>query len=548
MATMPAFMPGKAQGTLAFDEFGRPFIIFKDQEKKKRLTGIAAHKSHILAAKSVAGTLRTSLGPKGLDKLLVSPDGDITVTNDGRTILDKMDVEHEIAKLLVQLSRSQDDEIGDGTTGVVVLAGSLLEQAEQLLDRGIHPIKIADGYELAAKRCLSILDEISDHFDFSIENKEPLIKTAMTALGSKIVNRCQRQFAEIAVDAVLAVADLERRDVDFELIKVEGKVGGRLEESILVKGVIIDKDFSHPQMPRIVKDARLAILTCPFEPPKPKTKHNLYVGSVEDYNKLKEYEQKKFQEMVKMVKDAGANLVICQWGFDDEANHLLLQEQLPAVRWVGGPEIELIAIATGGRIVPRFEELSSDKLGKAGTVRELSFGTTKERMLVIEDCVNSKAVTCFLRGTSRMMVDEAKRSLHDALCVVRNLVRDSRVVAGGGASEIACALAVSAEADKVEGMEQYAMRAFADALEAIPMALAENSGLPPISTVAELKARQHADNNPHLGVDCLNLGCNDMKTLNVLETLSSKRAQIMLAVQLCKMILKIDDIRVSVDV
>ncbi|VDP96345.1 unnamed protein product [Echinostoma caproni] len=251
----------RAQGQLAFDEFGRPFIIFRDQEKKKRLTGIEAHKSHILAAKSVANTLRTSLGPKGLDKLLVSPDGDITVTNDGRTILDKMDVEHEIAKLLVQLSQSQDDEIGDGTTGVVVLAGALLEQAEQLLDRGLHPIRIADGFELAAQKCLEVLNEISDHFEFSEMDKEPLIKTAMTALGSKIVNRCQRQFAEIAVDAILAVADLERRDVDFELIKVEGKVGGRLEDSLIVKGVIIDKDFSHPQMPRSVKDARLAILT-----------------------------------------------------------------------------------------------------------------------------------------------------------------------------------------------------------------------------------------------------------------------------------------------
>ncbi|CAH8498952.1 unnamed protein product [Schistosoma turkestanicum] len=542
-----ATFPGRAQGQLAFDEYGRPFIILRDQEKKKRLCGIQAHKSHIMAAKTVAGTLRTSLGPKGLDKILVSPDGDITVTNDGRTILDKMDVEHEIAKLLVQLSRSQDDEVGDGTTGVVVLAGALLEQAEQLLDKGLHPIRIADGYELAAKHCLSTLEEISVKFEFSTENREPLIKTAMTTLGSKIVNRCQRMFSEMAVDAVLSVADLERRDVDFELIKVEGKVGGRLEDSLLVKGVIVDKDFSHPQMPRSVENARLAILTCPFEPPKPKTKHNLFVSSTEDYHKLRDYEQKKFEEMVKKVKDTGANLVICQWGFDDEANHLLLREKLPAVRWVGGPEIELIAIATGGRIVPRFEELTKEKLGKAGIVRELSFGTTKERMLVIEQCENSKAVTCFIRGSSRMIVDEAKRSLHDALCVVRNLVRDSRVIAGGGACEIACALSVAAEADKVQGLEQYAMRAFADALEAIPMALAENSGLSPIVTVAELKARQLCDKNPRLGVDCLNVGTNDMYHQNVLETLSSKRAQIMLAVQLCKMILKIDDIRVSVD-
>ncbi|VDL97160.1 unnamed protein product [Schistocephalus solidus] len=530
---------------LAFDEYGRPFIIIRDQERKKRLTGIQAHKSHILAAKTVSCILKTSLGPKGLDKLLVSPDGDVTVTNDGRTILEKMDVEHEIAKLLVQLSRSQDDEIGDGTTGVVVLAGALLEQAEALLDRGIHPIRIADGYELAANICLKLLNDISEEFKYSAEDKEPLIKTAMTALGSKIVSRCQRQFAEMAVDAVLCVADLERKDVDFELIKVEGKVGGRLEDSILVKGVVVDKDFSHPQMPKEVKDAKLAILTCPFEPPKPKTKHNLFVESVEDYRKLRQYEQEKFTEMVDSVKATGANLVICQWGFDDEANHLLLSKQLPAVRWVGGAEIELIAIATGGRIVPRFEELTTEKLGRAGIVREMCFGTTKERMLVIEDCKNTKAVTCFLRGSSRMIVDEAKRSLHDALCVVRNLVRDPRVVAGGGACELACSIAVASEADKISTLEQYAMRAFADALESIPVALSENSGLPSIETVAYVKGRQVQEKNPHLGIDCLNKGTADMREQNVFETLTSKRAQIMLAVQLCKMILRIDDIRIS---
>lgn len=208
----------------------------------------------------------------------------------------------------------------------------------------------------------------------------------------------------MAVDAVLAVADMERKDVDFELIKVDGKVGGSLSDSKLVYGVVVDKDFSHPQMPRVVKDAKLAILTCPFEPPKPKTKHQLDIASVEEYKKLQQYEKDKFEEMVKQCKDAGANLVICQWGFDDEANHLLMQHQLPAVRWVGGPEIELIAIATNGRIVPRFAELTSEKLGTAGIVREISFGTTKERMLVIEECANTRAVTLFVRGGNKMVL------------------------------------------------------------------------------------------------------------------------------------------------
>jgi len=245
------------------------------------------------------------------------------------------------------------------------------------------------------------------------------------------------------------------KDVNFDLIKLEGKVGGSLQDTSLIRGIVIDKDFSHPQMPKQVADAKMAILTCPFEPPKPKTKHKLDISSVEAYEALYEQEQKYFTDMVAQIKASGANLVICQWGFDDEANHLLLQNQLPAVRWVGGVELELIAIATGGRIVPRFCELTAEKLGSAGMVKEISFGTTKDRMLVIEDCANSKAVTVFVRGGNKMLVDEAKRSLHDAMCVTRNLIKDNRVVYGGGSAEISCSLAVEEYADTIEGIEQY---------------------------------------------------------------------------------------------
>lgn len=529
------------------DESGRPFIVVRDQGRKRRTHGTEAIKQHIIAAKTIAKIVRTSLGPKGLDKILISPDGDITVTNDGATILGQMEITNHAARLLVELSKSQDDEIGDGTTGVVVLAAALLEQAAELIDKGIHPIRIADGYDQACEVAVAQLDQISDTLEFSKTELGNLIKVAKTSLGSKIVTKAHDLFANIAVDAVMSVADLERKDVDFELIKVDGKSGGALEDTLLVKGVIVDKDFSHPQMPDEVRDAKLAILTCAFEPPKPKTKHKLDITSVEEFKKLQQYERNKFTEMIQQIKDTGANVVICQWGFDDEANHLLLQNKLPAVRWVGGPEIELIAIATNGRIVPRFEDLSADKLGKAGVVREMSFGTTREKMLVIEECANTRAVTVFVRGSNKMIIDEAKRSLHDALCVVRNLVKDNRVVYGGGASEIACSVAVEIAADKSPGLEQYAMRAFADALDGIPMALAENSGLSPIETLAELKSRHVRERNSRLGVDCMQTGSNDMREHFVIEPLISKRSQLLLATQLCRMLLKINNVIVAGD-
>ncbi len=474
--------------------------------------------------------------------MLVSPDGDVTITNDGATILAKMQVEHQIAKLIVELSASQDDEIGDGTTGVVVFAGALLEQAEHLLDRGIHPVRVAEGFERACALAVAHLGTIAQKVDFSKENLEPLVLTAMTTLSSKIVNVHKRKMAEIAVNAVVSVADMDRRDVNFDLIKMEGKAGGKMEDTELIKGIVLDKDWSHPQMPKEIKDAKIAILTCPFEPPKPKTKHRLDITSPEAYRALQATEKAYFHDMISDVKRSGANMVICQWGFDDEANHLLLQNGLPSVRWVGGVELELIAIATGGRIVPRFSELAAAKLGKAGKVREIAFGTTKDRMLVIEECANSRTVTVLVRGGNNMIIDEAMRSLHDAMCVARNLIRDNRIVYGGGAAEMACSIAVSEAADRVAGMEQYAMRAFADALEDIPMALAENSGLSPIGAVSEVKARQMAEKNPFIGVDCMGAGTTDMRTQGVFETLIGKQQQLQLATQLVKMILKIDDI------
>lgn len=552
MSQVPMEMPDLSNAIMAQDEMGRPFIIVRDQGNKQRQHGLEAKKSHILAARAVASIIKTSLGPRGLDKILISPDGEITITNDGATILSQMELDNEIAKLLVQLSKSQDDEIGDGTTGVVVLASALLDQALELIEKGIHPITIGNGFDDAAKLAIQKLESQADDVAGDPKSfKDYLFKAAKTSLGSKIVSKDHDKFAQMAVDAVTRVMDTERKDVDFELIKLEGRVGGSLRDSKLIDGVILDKDFSHPQMPKEVlpaegkKDVKLAILTCPFEPPKPKTKHKLDISSVEEYQKLQTYEQDKFKEMIDCIKEAGADVVICQWGFDDEANHLLLQNKLPATRWVGGQELELIAIATHGRIVPRFQDLSPEKLGKCSKIYEMEFGTTKDRMLVIEQCSDAKTVTCFIRGSNKMIVDEAKRALHDALCVVRNLVKDSRVVYGGGAAEVAMSIAVSEEADRQRGIDQYAFRAFAHALDTIPMTLAENSGLDPIETLTLLKSKQIKEETALTGVDCLSKGSNDMKELFVVDPFIGKKQQIMLATQLCRMILKIDNVIIS---
>jgi T-complex protein 1 subunit epsilon len=527
--------------SLVFDEYGRPFILVREQGQKERLRGLEAQKANIIAAKRIVDVLRTSLGPRGMDKIMVSPDQEVTVTNDGATILDMMDIDNEIATLIVELSKSQDSEIGDGTTGVVVMAGALLEQASALLDKGIHSSRISEGFDKACEQACARLESIAETIDIHTDTNAVLHKVARSTLNSKVINRDRDRLAGLCVDAVLAVANLERKDVNMEHIKVEGKVGGKLQDTCLVRGIVVDKDMSHPQMPKELKNPKIAILTCPFEPPKPKTKHTVFIKDGADMKELHEQEQEYFRNQVKLCKDAGANLVICQWGFDDEANYLLFRNELPAVRWVGGVELELIAIATGGRIVPRFEELTPEKLGTCGTVREVGFGTTKDRMIFIEDCPNSKAVTLFVRAGNHMMIEEAKRSLHDAMCMVRNLIRDNRVVYGGGSSEIAACIAITDYADTVATVDQYAIRAFADALETIPVNLAINSGLNPVHCLSLAKAGHVKDKNPFAGVDCLDRGTIDMKAQGVYETLQGKLSQFRLATQVVKMILKVDE-------
>ncbi|TNJ29559.1 TCP-1 chaperonin subunit epsilon [Giardia muris] len=528
------------------DENGNPVYLMRDAGEKKRARGLEAHKLNIAVARAIATTLRSSLGPRGMDKILVSGDRELVISNDGATILEKMEVENHVARLLVDLSKCQDNEVGDGTTGVVVLAGALLEKAETLLDRGIHPIRISNGYDAACTIAIERLREIADTYAFSQEDREPLVRAAMTSLGSKVLNRHHRHMAEVAVDAVMRVADLERHDVNFELIKVRTKIGGRLEDTCLVPGIVVDQEMSHPGMARELKDARIAVLTCPFEPPKPKTTYKLDIDSVEKYNELYKQEQSFFVEMVRLVKESGATLAVCQWGFDDEANHLLMQHGICAIRWARGEDIEAIALATGARIVSRFEDLTPEKLGYAGCVREVSLGTSSDKIIVMEGLKTPigpyNVSTVFIRGGNTMILEEARRSLHDAMCVVRNLIRDPRVIYGGGSAEIACSLAVATEAETVGTIEQYGMRAFSEALDVIPLTLARNSGVQPIETVTKIKAEQASTGVHYHGVDCMAKGTTDMKAQGVFETLSSKVQQLLLATQVVRMILKIDEI------
>ncbi|BAM40001.1 T-complex protein 1 epsilon subunit [Theileria orientalis strain Shintoku] len=554
---------------VAVDEFGKPFVIVREEEKK-RITGLEAHKSNILAARAVSDTLSTSLGPKGMDKIIVGPDGQVTITNDGATMLEKMEIQHQCAKLLVDLSRSQDEEVGDGTTGVVILAGALLDKALKFLDRGLHPLHIADGFEQACAIAVSRLKEIAVEQDIYSDECKLLKQAAFTSLGSKVVSSCQEHLSEVAVKAVLAVADRERRDVNLDLIKIESKPGGRLEQTELIHGIVLNKDLSHSQMKKTTHDAKIAILTCPFEPPKPKTKNKIEIKDVESYEKLQECEQKYFLDMIEKVEKSGANFVspamavdvICQWGFDDEANHLLMQRGIPAVRWVGGVEMELIAIATGGQIVARFEDLTPEKLGSAKLIREIATGTEHSEVVVIEGkcqeknvritnvstgCPNTKAVTVLIRGGNQMAVAETERSMHDAICCVRNLIRDSKVVAGGGSPEIACSIAVEKAAAQFNTLEQYSVTGFAEALLSLPLALADNSGLNSFDFVTRAKARQIKEGNPRIGIDCMNLEIDDLANQGIFESLHSKVQQLSLATQVVKMILKIDDVITPTD-
>lgn len=517
------------------DDLGRAFEV----PDNHHMAGSDAITANTYVLSTIASLLSTSLGPNGMDKVLLSSDNEITITNDGATILNGMEMtKNPVAQLVVELSNSQDEEIGDGTTSVVIIASALLTQANLLIQKGIHPVKIAEGYEHALKKTTEFLESISEQVE---DVEEFMVKAAKTSLNSKIVNKALDKFARICTNAVLSVFDSERKDLDFDLIKLEKKIGQDLSSTVLIQGVVINKEFSHPQMRKEIVDARIAILSCPFEPPKVKTKHNLLITTVEDYKSLEAYEKSKFVEMIEAVKRVGADIVISQWGFDDEANSLLMENDIPAIRWVGGSDLEAIAIHTGGSIIARFEDLREEDLGR-GTVREASLGTEDEKVIVVESRL--RAGTILIRGGTEMAMEEAKRCVRDALCAVRNVLLDPRIVYGGGSSELAVSIFLQQQHVEADGEEAEALMAFSKALEEIPLNLAKNSGYDALSYVADLKARQGESKNHTLGVDCTGSGC-DMRLNGVFDALHSKIHMTQIATQLVNVILKIDDIVVE---
>ena len=514
------------------DEFGRAFEVPGNQHVPGE--DAIATSTHVLSA--IASFLSTSLGPCGMDKVLQSSDNEVTITNDGATILNGMEMtKNPISRLVVDLSNSQDEEIGDGTTSIVILASALLKHASTMVHKGVHPTKISEGYDSAMRKVVQHLEEISEPAECTWELA---VKAAKTSLHSKIVNKALGMFSSVCAEAVMSVFDWERGDLDFDMIKLEKKIGQGIGNTAFIRGIVINKEFSHPQMRKEVQDARIAILSCPFEPPKVKTKHSVLISSVEDYRDLENYESSKFIEMVEAVKRVGANVVISQWGFDDEANSLLMESNLPAIRWVGGSDLEAIAIHTGGSIIARFEDLRAADLG-TGSVRELSLGSESEKIVVVTS--KSRTGTILVRGGTEMAMEEAKRCARDAMCAVRNVFLDQRIVYGGGSSELSASIFLQRQVAGASGEDAEAMLGFSLALEEIPLCLARNSGHDPLRYVSELKNRQASEGCTSLGVDCLESG-EDMRTCGVFDALRSKVHMVRAATQLVAQILKIDDI------
>ena len=519
---------------------GTPILILKEGTSRSR--GRDAQHANIMAARIVAEAVKTSLGPKGMDKMLVDTFGDITITNDGATILDEMDIEHPAAKMMVEVAKTQDKEAGDGTTTAVILTGELLKQAEELITKDIHPTIVVDGYRKSIEAALEAIEEFAIKVD--PVDREMLKKIAITSIAGKVIAETKDYLSDISVDAVLQVA--EKSDsgykVDLDNIKVEKKEGGALTDTRLLKGVLLDKEVVHPGMPKRIDDAKIALLDCALEMEKTELDAKINIENPEQMKAFLDEETNLLKNLANKIETVGANVVICQKGVDDTVQHFLARKGILAVRRVKSSDMEKVSKATGAGIVSSVDSLSSGDLGNAKLVEERTIADDK--MTFIEECENPKAVTILIRGGTERLVDEAERSLHDALCVIRDVIEEPKVVGGGGAPEAELSARLRQFADTLSGREQLAVQAFSEALEYVPLTLAENSGLDPIDILVELRAK-HEKGELWAGVDIFSGEITDMTKLDVYEPLAVKKQILKSAGEASIMILRIDDIIAS---
>jgi len=520
---------------------GRPILVLKEGSSRSR--GREAQRQNITAAKVIAEVVRSTLGPKGMDKMLVDTIGDITITNDGATILDEIEAQHPAAKVMVNVAKIQDKEVGDGTTSVVVLAGELLKKAEDMLDLGIHPTVIVSGYQKAQDRALEVLDKIA--VPVSLDDRKALLDVATTSMRSKSVEYFREPLAELAVEAVLRVAETRhgKKTADIDDVQVTKKAGKSLSETQLIKGLIIDKEVVHPGMPRRIVDAKIALLDAAMEVEKTEFSAEIRIRDPTQMRAFMDEETRILKEMVDKVKAAGANVVFCQKGIDDMAQFFLAKEGIVAVRRAKKSDMEKLAKATGGKIITSIDDLNPSDLGEAKLVEERKLG--EDKMVFVEECKDPGAVAILIRGGLERAVDEAERSLHDALYVVIDVVKDGRIVYGGGAADAELAKELKRYAAQVGGREQIAIEGFAEALEGLPQALAENAGLDPIDILVELRSTHEKPDGTAMGVNVFSGKVEDMSALRVLEPLSVKRHIISSAVEAASMILRVDDVVVA---
>ena len=511
---------------------GTPVLILKEGTQRTR--GSEARRTNIMVARIIAETLRTTLGPRGMDKMLVDSLGDVTITNDGVTILKEMDIEHPVGKMIVEVAKTQESEVGDGTTTAVVLAGELLKRAEELLEQEVHATIIAKGYRLAAEKAREFLKEMAH--EISPQDEEMLRKVAVMAMTGKGAEKAKEHLAEIVVKAVQRVR--EDGEVDRDLIKIEKKAGGGIEDTQLVNGIVIDKERVHPGMPRKVKDARIALLRCALEVKKTEVDAKINITAPDQLQAFMEEEERMLQRMVEKIKASGASVVLCQKGIDDLAQHFLAKEGIFAVRRVKQSDMKKLARATGARVVTSIDDLSSDDLGYAGVVEEVKIG--EDELVFVRECRDPKSVTILVRGGSEHVVNEAERAIEDAIGVVAAALRCGKVVAGAGAPEVEVARRLREYAVTVGGREQLAIEAFADALEVIPRALAENAGLDPIDVLVEL--RKAHEKSPDYGYDVTSNELKDTFKAGLVTPVNVKTQAISSASEVAVMILRIDDI------